>query len=475
MPAEIDKQHPEYAAFVDRWHRCLDAYNGQDDIKEATTQYLPKLDGQDTTQYEAYLQRARWFNATALTVKGYTGLVSRKDPIIEAKGAAESFVESVNRNDIGIEDYLMNALKQLILTGRCGTLVDYTINSEEATMMDGGRVVWAFYEAPTILRWRFSDGKLVQLVLLELAYDDDYEVTETYRILEIQDGFYVQELYDNEGILIDTIVPRMNGSRLDFIPFVFHTNATSGDTVINPPIMDLVDLNIAHYQLQADHRHALHYIASPTPYVTGVSASDEERPVTVGPSKIWYLPDTESKVGMLEFTGQGLAAIKKELETMEEQLGQLGARILQPNTEKTATAARLSSMAETSVLSELVTTINNDATTILDITDRWLGSSDTLIELNKDFWPRDIEPQMIQALVSAWQQGAFSYEDLFRKLQQGEIIDGAKSFEDHEEEMLNEGMDLDRAGPESTIAPNEEEEELMDEDEAEGQGDSNLA
>lgn len=68
----INTQHPSYAAQIDKWTRCRDAYNGDDAIKSKGEQYLPKIDANQTgNEYANFSRRATFFEAVGKTVDGF--------------------------------------------------------------------------------------------------------------------------------------------------------------------------------------------------------------------------------------------------------------------------------------------------------------------------------------------------------------------------------------------------------------------
>jgi len=74
----------------------------------------------------------------------------------------------------------------------------------------------------------------------------------------------------------------------------------------------------------------------------------------------------------------------------------------------------------------------------------WAGVSSEGIQywLNTDLNPAGLSAQELTALLAAWQSGAITLEDLFENLQRAEIVDPAKSLEDHREELDAEGEGL---------------------------------
>lgn len=448
MPNVSEVYHQEYIARQSQWTKCRDAKNGEDSIHEAGETYLPRLTLQADDEYEAYKLRARWFNAFNKTVSGYTGLVMRNAIQVLYPEGMEDIVNDIDQSGADVQAYIKKALEELLEVGRFGTLLDFTNIKDGATIADAdkqnARVYWLAYKTEDIMDWEYIKGKLVYVVLKEHLTKRDpfyieYGKSTRYRVLELIDGVYTQSIYiegdgrtkasasedDNMDVMVSQKTPVIDNKTLDRIPF--YINQPDFTPEVNmPPLMDLCNLNLAHYRLKADHAHALHFVALPTPYVTGVDPNDPNSPKTIGPQKLWLIENELAKVGMLEYEGTGVHSIHKELEVMEEQMAILGSRLLspEPGIEKTATSAKIKSISETSDLSSIITVLNKQFNDLFDETVIWFGAIfNSSVNISKDFIPINMDSQMILALVSSWMKGAFDTSTLVHNLQRGEIID----------------------------------------------------
>lgn len=79
----VNSTHPDYDATLPDWLRARDVLAGEDAIKSAGEKYLPALESQSEAEYAAYRQRASFFNATARTAEGYSGLIFRRPPFVK--------------------------------------------------------------------------------------------------------------------------------------------------------------------------------------------------------------------------------------------------------------------------------------------------------------------------------------------------------------------------------------------------------
>jgi len=481
-------KHADYELYEDYWKRARDTYGGQKKVQAAGETYLPKLDNQSATQYESYKMRARFLNAVRRTVDGLTGMVFRKEPIVESNGI-DGFLADVALQNQSFVDYAQQVINEVLLVAGGGTLVEHPIQAEVITVAQAEqmnmRPLFKFYAVENVINWRYKTinniPTLVEVVLKEKYQNDSGEQKELTRNLLIDiDGVYKQIVTKPDDAVkpIEEIIPLMNGKTMEFIPFVFH-NTRTGIKYEMPPLTDLVDTNIHHYQIEADHMHGLRYVALPTPYVTGCSGPEENannedgtpvKQMSLGPSEIWFIANELAKVGMLEFTGTGLAAIREQLSRVESHMAQLGARVLMPEEligKETATKSIISAKSETSLLSRIVNVTSSQLTTALRYASMWMDKTDLekyKVTLNTDFLPVSMTSADLTALVGSWVSGAISHETLFDNLKKGDIIAGDADFNSERKKIE------DQMPPSSDLSFDDKTEESDNKDKKDNKG-----
>lgn len=437
------KYHKDYLGALTKWQKCRDVLAGEDVIKARGETYLPRLGGQDDKRYKAYVMRSRFFPAFSKTLVSFLGLMTRTDPAIRLpdSDAAKEAIRDVTSGGVDIQSFIQDTIKEILAVGRVGTLLEYTqlpdgVTAAQARQI-GARAYLTRFLAEDILNWKYDKGRLVYVLLREEPEDNRVILPDgnapgtdyVYRELLInEDGVYQQRVFiehDGQQLDIAVFVPRRDSKPFDFIPFWIH-QAGRDQNIVDPPLYDLANLNLAHYRLKADHNHALHFVALPTPYATGVDPTDDNAPSEIGPEALWLLPNEASKVGMLEFTGAGVGAIQKELEAIEEQMAQLGTRVLMTESgEKTATATRIRSMSETASLASILGIINSQFTQILREYLAWqqVPEPDSAsITYAKNLLPADLKPADVLSLFKAHLEGAYDYDTFIEMLQRAEYI-----------------------------------------------------
>lgn len=479
-----------YDLLFPKWERARLVYGGEDSVHDAGELLLPKLQMQDPIMYANYKKRARFLPAFKRTVQGLSGTVMRKDPTFDI-GLLDDYAENIDGSGTTLIKYSKMVLKEELTVGVCGTLVEYQEVGEDITVAQKEaknlRSYLAFYRAENIINWKWDvidNVKKLTLVVLEEKVNREVNEFESkqisqYRVLRLKydapEGFgeedfempddfepeyyYTQQLYtDEDSGMIEHNEKEIliNGKRMDMIPFFFHGEYDS------PPLEDLINTNIKHYQLKADHNHALHYIGLPTPIFPGIDPKDPDKPTSIGPEQIVYISDPQAKPFYLTYGGEGLGSVEKELLELKQDMAYLGAAMLAPDTmvAETATKAVIRRAGETASLTVISEDVSESLTNALRFMAIWEGetnSDEIYILLTKDFNPLRLDAQELTALVSAWQNGAISKEVLFWNLQQGEIVPGETNYADEEERIQNQ---LPASG--GLISDDEEEEETDD-------------
>lgn len=443
----VQTPHKDYADTLTRWTKCRDVYDGAHAVKAKGNTYLPQVGAHkdDAEKYDAYKKRAVFYGGTRRTVQGLAGAIFQKELTFEASPEVEEHLDDITLTNTPIGMVALDATHEVFLTGRYGILVDMAEAPDEDEENRGPknpvRPYWVCYRAEDIISWRTEriEGNevLTRVVLREMVEtqneDDEFimDEIEQYHVLELIAGVYWQTIYqkaqNGEWEPIDEPVSATRrGVPLDFIPFVPLSPDSVSIDVKRPPLEDVADLNISHYQTMADLEHGRHFVAMPTPWVAGHAGKTSD-PLSIGSGVAWKLVK-EGKAGMLEFTGQGLDALVTAELDKRKMMATLGARMLedQPAVQETATAITMRHAGEHATLRTVAGAIQAGLTMAVQIHAWWLGTEATpadvkaFIELNKDFLNIRATPEEIKALLLLWQSDAMSWKTFYEGLRGGE-------------------------------------------------------
>ena len=460
----IDSQHKSYVDNANKWKRATDASKGQDDVHAAGISYLPMLSEQTTDDYDAYKLRATYFGATGRTIDGLVGMVSRKDPQIEQTGI-DNLIADVDLNGNTLNALSQTILREVITVSRYGLLVEYPqVTDAPKTQADQQksnlRPYVSKYPTASIINWKMSRINNVMqytlIVLSEKVPEDDAdeydpEMIDQIRELRLDDGVYTQNIWQldkKEWVIKDTITPQMKNNSLDFIPFYPFGSDENSLEITDAPILPLADLNLAHYRVTADYEHGCHFTGLPMLFFKGINDEDSEGnkvKVYIGSQTAVMAPNIEADGKYIEFTGQGLGALEKNLESKEKQMAAIGARMLeqQKNGVEAAETTKIRNNGENSVLASIAKLTSAQLSKMLTFMAQWAGvKGDVIVSLNTDYMPTTMSPQELTALLATVQAGKISLETFFKKLQKGEVVDGDVTFEEEQDRIAAQEPEL---------------------------------
>ena len=456
--SQVNTHHLDYDRQILKWQRCRDAVSGQDAIHAAGERYLPRLAAQTDADYNAYKIRALFYNATWRTIAALNGMIFRRPPVVNVPDSIRPMLDDITMSGVSFYVFAQRCTLDVLTTGRIGILVDYPPQEkmQGITLADAQRQnlrpFMKMYPAESIINWKCgmvsNQYVLTQVALAEEYSEPDGEFAEKteirYRVLDLFNGAYRVRVFrinsrnEDEQVEADRY-PMIAGKVLDWIPFYFIGIDDTTPDMDDPPLIDLVDANLAHYRLDADHKHGLHFTGLPTPVVSGYVPETPGERLYIGSSHAWTFPDPQTRAYFLEYQGQGLNAIAVEKEKLEQLMAILGARLLtaEKKDAETAQTAAIHRAGENSILAAISHIISAGLTMAMKKFCEWAGadSTDVSVELNSEFLPSDMTPQELTSLVSAWQQGAISMQVLFNALQKAEVIASDLTLEEMQSQI----------------------------------------
>lgn len=448
----VSSQSAQYTEAMPRWSRLRDAIAGVDAIRQrclssfyamrgnaqhAVMSYLPPLSGQDVQAYSAYLARASYFSAPDRTLNALAGMIFAKPPVIELPTSIQPFEADITLSGVSLRDFAQQVVIEELSVTRVGVLVDFPQVSTDGLSQAQAealnlRPFLAMYKAESIIAWTVGNvggaQRLTSVRLHEVVQkpgDEEFETVdvEQYRVLDLLDGAYRQRIFrklNGDWIVTDERFPLMRGRPMTYIPFAI----VGGYGVRKPLLLDLADLALAQFKNAADYEHGLHWAGIPTAYATGVQDGDGSSVLKIGGDTAWMLPMPDSKVGFLEFSGQGLAPLSDAILDKRQQMASMGARFLYDEKAgvEAADTVSMRTASERSILAAVANDVSETLTQCLNWLAEWAGAPQTCsVALNTNFYASRMKPAELKELIAAWQAGALPTLVLAENLKQGEI------------------------------------------------------
>ena len=468
MPAS--DTHPDYAPRV--WEKVRDCVKGAIAIKKRAggsgngamfslpgTRYLPAPSPEDEDddnkmRYASYRERANFVNFTGATLEGMIGMVFREDMVVELPESISYLEDSADGGELSLDQLSKSLTSNLLQAGRHGLLVDYPKAEVGLTQAEvaakGLQASILSYDSENIKNWRTEviNGKkmLVMVVLAEPTkkYTEDgfsYKELMYHRVLRLVEGKYIQELYDENDVMIvaedgttQAEVRKADGSAWDMIPFVFVGAVNNDESVDKAPLLDIAEVNIAHYHNSADYEESCFIVGQPTPVFSGLTQTWVDKVmkngVKLGSRKGVLLPVGGS--GDLLQANENQMPMKG-MEHKEAQMVNLGARIIQDSVgTETAEAAKIRFAGQNSKLSNIVGNVEDALMNCFDWISEFMGAKgqESLIELNRKFYDATMDPQLVIAQIQLMDRQVIAKTDLRRNLRNANMIDSDRSDED---------------------------------------------
>lgn len=456
---KVSNQHLLFQSHLEDCIKMRTVFEGDKAIKANAKTYVPKNTGVSDSDYNAIIQRSVFENFTEATAKGISGLIFAKEPTISLPASLELLKDNIDMDDNTIVDLSQNIVNELMEVGRCGLLIDVpnidtTGMTKPQTDALNIRAFTKLYKSETIINWRYesinSVNKLTLLVLHEVYEDWTDRFTSTlknrYRVYSLIDNVCYVEVYEqNDKVFENTMEMKLvivKGSTLNYIPFIPLTYKDISIIPVKPPLMDIANINLNYYGVAVERRNVIHFVGNPFFMGKGINTRDDKGnalTITLGSSiaQIFQEPNADMKI--VETQGTGLAFNESYLNDCKSTMAALGARLLVPeaNAQVSENTMQMKTAGYRATIMQIANTASRAITQALKIIAEWENQKpdEVKLELNTDYNLSEMDAQTITALVTAWQTGAIRQEDMFKKLQKGEIIESDISFDDYKSNL----------------------------------------
>lgn len=458
----VNETHREYKTYFETWQLLRDTISGDDAVKAKNTTYVPRLSEQSNDDYNAMLNRPVYENYTQRILNGFIGLMFSKDPMIKLPAKLEDYKDNIDLKGTTLIDFEQELSREVMSVGRVGLLVDYVsvdtsgMSKAEAEMLNS-RPYMTKYNTESIINWKYENinnvSTLTMVVLKEqkeVWTDFVSELKDFYRVLRLQEGVYIQEIYEQDEDkksygLTQTITPMNNGNTMSHIPFYGITPNSIQLSPVKPPLYDVAKVNLSYFQTDVDLHHGSHFTALPTAYASGVQLQENES-IALGSSTSHVFPDPSAKMAYLEFEGKGLDTLKELLERKKGTMVSLGSNILQgdKNTAEAENTVAMRTSGERATLMGIAQTMSRAITKALVDMAEWQGldSTDIENEINTDYNLTSLGANEINAIMQTFLTGGLTKRDLFEIWKKGELLRDGIEFEDWLTEMEEEAPQM---------------------------------
>ena len=412
-------------AMMPDWGVMAAVTRGTNYIRDLSETYLPQEPREDEDAYRTRVDRSVLSPYTSRLIETAAGAILRKPIQIEGDPYWQEIANDIDGLGSNINEYARRALVSSLTYGHSAILVDYPAAAgarnlaEERAM--GRRPYFVHVDAPQIWGWRKETGtnRLLQVRIHD--YDvrplNEFGEEQIEQMRVIYPGKY--DLYTLGQDVVEFTAT--GGYSLDEIPLVPIYSNRRGLLISLPPLLDIANLNITHYQRQADLIHALHIAAMPTLVLEGWD--DTTGSSTMGVNYAIAM-QPGNKAYYVQADATSFDAQMNELESLASQMSTLGVTKLfgQKFVAESAEAKRIDQAQSNSVLSILSQELESCLNQAFAFAARYVGLEPPTIVVDRDFDYYRLIGQDVSVLAQLNEMGKISDTMLLEILRRGEIL-----------------------------------------------------
>lgn len=429
-----------YLTQIEDVEMCRDVYAGTRKLREGGTDYLPQFPKEKDSSYDRRKGQAVLFNGFRRTVKGLTGMVFRKDPVLgdDVPDAIAGHWENIDLAGRHGVVFARDVFESKAIDGHTFILVDWrdAEGARSRAEEEGARPYWVHIKKSQAIRWR-TENQGGETVLTRFAYVETDTVDDgafaeklilRVRQYDLVDGrvryrSWTRDAGKNGGDWTPEDDETM-GERMTRIPVVCDYADREGVLQSRPPLLDLAFENIRHYQLRSDRDNLIHDTHVPLKVFIGESREKlEGMTLAAGNAVVLENPEADAKV--LETTGAALEESREELDDIEGRMAALGVAVIvrKDRVQKTATEASNDKAEEDSDLAAMARGTQDALDEAFALHGMWLDEAEPgTVSVNRDFLAQTISPQMVDVVLKAVEANNLSVETLWDILEAGEVL-----------------------------------------------------
>jgi len=432
-------------AMMPDWAVMAAVTRGTNYLRDLSATYLPQEPREDEDAYQTRVDRSVLSPYTSRLIETAAGAILRKPIHIEGDQYWLDLAQNIDGLGSNINEYARRALVSSLTYGHSAILVDYpaaaaVLNLAEERAL-GRRPYFVHIDAPQIWGWRKEPvtNRLLQVRIHD--YDvrplNDFGEEQVEEMRVIYPGRY--DLYTLGQDVVE--FTSSGGYSLTEIPLVPIYSNRRGLLISQPPLLDIANLNITHYQRQADLIHALHIAAMPTLVLEGWD--DTTGSATMGVNYAIAM-QPGNKAYYVQADATSFDAQMAELESLASQMSTLGVTKLfgQKFVAESAEAKRIDQAQSNSVLSIISQELESALNQAFAFAAEYVGMEPPEITIDRDFDYYRLIGQDVAVLSQLNEAGKISDAMLLEILRRGEVLPDNINIEDELEASTTNALAL---------------------------------
>lgn len=436
------------------WDKIESVLGGTAAMRAKSEVYLPRHERERDENYRDRLSRAVLTNVSSQTLDSWIGRPF-SDPVKleEVPASIQAVLDDVDLQGNNVGVFARRWFREGLAKAFAHVLIDFpalppqeaAVRTRADDVREQRRPYWSFVK-PENLIFAASTVRNGKEILTHIRIRETEKVRKEWGEETVRRVRVFEHDPDTGVTTFSVWEPTKDGKEWtettsatkidsDSIPLVTFYADRQGLMVGKPPVEDLVDLNISHWQHGSDQDHILYVARFPILSVSG-EPPEEVSKVVIGPDRILSTTDPQGEWYYTEHSGAAIEAGRQHIMDLEERMAHYGAEFLRrrPGSE-TATARALDSAEATSPLQDVAVRFNDALAQALALTAEWMKVEEPgRISIETDLGPEEVSPADLSTLTTARQLGQISRETYLAELKRRGVL--ADTFDAVEDKAL---------------------------------------
>lgn len=456
--ANTDPDSPDYETYEcaemrSKSKTCRNLRKGTRHMLNHAQDYLVQYENEDVEDYKARLGLISFRNFYGQSVRSILGKIFSKPPALNEDVPEQMVAQlkdaDLNGNDwtIVVEQLFNNALDE----GLSWLLIDYhttaVAEGQELTIAQerelGVRPYWVNIPQHRVLGVNYTkSGETYSITMFRYwtwtkvrhgEFGDKY----VFQVHVIEPNRVRMFERDGDAKGNDTKYRLMKDLpvTLGTVPVVCLNLNPTGPYEASPPLEDLAEMNIEHYQIRSDQRRALSVASYPLLATFGMSQNSSLR---VGPMQSYNFEDPKADMKWVESQGAHLREGAKELESLEEKIRMFALSFESPGMYVTATAANTNATDAVAPIIRWAYRLRDSINTVLYHHAKWLRLSEGgTVDVDTSFIKSILTVESLKLLVQAYTEGAITRVTFLTRMKEYGILNDRTDPRKEDQELTS--------------------------------------
>lgn len=353
------------------WAPIRHLLGGTRAMRQAGQAYLPREQAESEADYRRRLARSYLYGGLKQAIEELGSKPFQKPPTLDKiSGKLGKIEANVDRVGTPMHLFVKKCLAHKMAFGKYHILVDMpsekAVNLKDEESRDF-RPYFVFVPADAVIAWKteIHDSRrvLVDVRIAESVNVGEENVTTKnpprirrwyvkYQGDEVVEAKW--EIWESNG-QSDYALSKSDDNPLKVIPLVIDYAEEEEFMVARPPLREIGDLDIAHWQSASDQRNILRFARAPIIWRSGVSTEEANQAIVVGAGASYASTIAGATMEFVEHGGAAIEAGAKDLADLEEKMRLLAMRpLIETAGNPTATGAALDEARTNCVLKKWV-------------------------------------------------------------------------------------------------------------------------